>query len=52
MHRPQAAQRDEISLAQRGAPPGEADRSAEFGRGKAQQFDPFIPHFGVDRDLR
>jgi hypothetical protein len=45
-------QRDEIGFARRGAPPGEADRAAWFRRGKARQLDPFIPHFGVDRDLR
>ena len=48
-HKP--PQRDEILLTRGGAPKGETDCPARLGRSKTQQFDPFIPHFGIGRNL-
>jgi hypothetical protein len=48
-HKP--PQRDEILLPRGGAPKGETDCPARLGRSKTQQFDPFIPHFGIGRNL-
>ena len=46
------AERGEILLARRRAPPDEADAARRLGLIEAQQFDAVIAHLGVDGDLR
>src|SRR5215472_4719176 len=44
--------RDEINLARRGMAPGEPDGAAGLRRREAQELDPLVANFDVDRDLR
>jgi hypothetical protein len=44
------AERKEINLPRRGAPPGNADAAARLGIGETQQLHTFIGESGIDRD--